>query len=80
MRIIELSLEGMTCDHCAETVRVALAAVPRVAKVEVSYADSNALVWSDQELPTGELLKTVARAGYRATVCDELPSDSRREG
>ncbi|MPY87813.1 MAG: hypothetical protein GEU99_07825 [Luteitalea sp.] len=39
---VALTVGGMTCDHCAATVRRALAAVPGVEQADVSFADKRA--------------------------------------
>ena len=37
-----LAVSGMTCDHCAQTVEKALAAVGGVVESQVSYQDGTA--------------------------------------
>jgi uncharacterized membrane protein YraQ (UPF0718 family)/copper chaperone CopZ len=60
---ITLAVSGMTCNHCRQTVRGALLAVPGVEEVEVDLASGRALVRAiDVDV---ELLRQAVRdAGY----------------
>jgi len=77
---VELRIEGMTCDHCAETVRGALGRLPGV-RAEVSFADGLARVDSDGRASQAELVAAVAAAGF--TVAPSTPTSNagtRRDG
>lgn len=61
----ELKIEGMTCGHCVEAVRKALAAVPGVDQVaEVSLESGSARIEgpADSQL----LIAAVEEEGYKA--------------
>lgn len=63
--MIQLKIEGMTCGHCANAVRRALAAVPGVKDVvEVDVARGVALV--EGEADTGALIAAIEEEGYTA--------------
>ena len=49
MKTVELNVSGMSCGHCVDTVRSALAAVLGVADAEVSLADGRARVSAQDE-------------------------------
>ena len=62
-----LSIEGMTCGHCAQTVRKLLAALPGVRSVDVALPDGKATVVHDGTA-TVAMTKSLADAGYPARV------------
>ena len=80
---IELHVDGMTCDHCVQTVRKAIEGVPGVRSAAVDLKAGAATVrvvpgWVDR----GKLEEAVARSGYRAAVVDgepQTPSPTRPE-
>ena len=75
---IWLSIEGMTCASCVQSVEQAVLMTPGVEKCEVSLAESNALVTLDPALAsTADLLRSVESAGYGAAV-DREGSDKLR--
>ena len=62
----ELPIEGMTCQHCVESVRQALVRVPGVRTADVSLADNRAVIDIEDGLATRQrLAAAVAEAGYR---------------
>jgi mercuric reductase len=63
-----LHLTGMTCDHCAASVKQALLTVAGVASADVSYANATARVETASITPVVELLAAVRAKGYGAEV------------
>lgn len=65
-----VKVEGMTCQGCAATLEKALAALPSVSGVEVSYERGEARVSSPKgtEMPRAGILAAIAKAGFRGTV------------
>lgn len=61
-----LHITGMTCDHCAASVKKALLAVDGVTRAEVSYPDATARVEAAAGTPVAALLDAVRAAGYGA--------------
>jgi copper chaperone len=60
-----LEIEGMTCGHCVDAVRRALAAVPGVTRViEVDRDRKTAAVEGDA--PVADLIAAIEEAGYTA--------------
>lgn len=70
MKIINLDISGMTCDHCPSTIEVALAKVQGVDKASVSYVDNSAQVTAKPEadLEVETLISNVLATGYVATL------------
>jgi copper chaperone len=67
--MITLQIEGMTCGHCAMTIKHALAAVPGVTgQVEVSLSRGQAVVPGSPAVAS--LVAAVAAEGYLAQVVD----------
>jgi copper chaperone len=65
MMTVHLKIEGMTCNHCVEAVRRALAAVPGVTRVlEVDRERGTASVEGEASL--ADLIAAVEEEGYTA--------------
>ncbi len=77
-RLIELSVEGMSCASCVRHVEKALAGVEGVQAANVNLATERAQVRIPQNLDTTLLTQAVERAGYEAQVIDN-PRQSRDE-
>ena len=68
MQTLRLSISGMACGGCANTVRQALLALEGVASAEVSHAEAGASVMFDpQKLAPEQIAAAVTAAGYPAT-------------
>jgi copper chaperone len=61
---IELTIEGMTCDHCQKAVTSALEGVDGVASAQVDLAAGRARVEGDADVQ--RLIAAVVDEGYRA--------------
>ncbi|MFD1587934.1 heavy-metal-associated domain-containing protein [Halorientalis brevis] len=61
-----LTVEGMSCEHCEQTVTEALEAVDGVAAVTVDHETDSATVEGDADVET--LLAAVEDAGYDAAA------------
>ena len=68
LKEIRLSIDGMTCASCVQSVERAALEVPGVTKCAVSLAESSALVAFDsrQSVPD-DLVQAIRDAGYGAT-------------
>lgn len=66
-----LTLNGMTCQACAEGIQAALAGLPGVSGVSVSYEQGQATVTAALSLDEKALRKTVSDAGYKVTSADQ---------
>ena len=66
-----LHVAGMTCDHCAASVKQALLSVGGVSRAEVSYADATARVEVSADTTAAALLDAVRARGYGAELGGE---------
>lgn len=62
-----LSIEGMTCSSCVNTVEKALNAVEGVSAT-INFATETAHILAPAGIDTKELIKTVEKAGYKAAL------------
>jgi copper chaperone len=58
------TVTGMTCGHCAASVREEIEALPGVTSVEVTVDDGSVRVSADRELGRDEVAEAVTEAGY----------------
>lgn len=65
---ITLSVTGMTCGHCVQSVTKALQAVPGVDMVSVSLDTGRARV--EGKAGPGALIRAVEEQGYKAQVAE----------
>jgi len=71
-RSVDLDVTGMTCSHCAESVRRALLECDGAETVEVDLAGGRARVYGQADPP--ELRQAVQGLGYGADLrCEEAP-------
>lgn len=68
MKTVELKVSGMSCGHCLNTVRSALAMVQGVADADVSLEAGQATVRADDAVAEDALVKAVERSGYSAAL------------
>lgn len=61
-----LTVEGMSCEHCEQSVEEALEDVSGVEDVAVDRENEQATVEGDAD--TGELVSAVEDAGYSASA------------
>ncbi len=62
-----LSVEGMSCEHCAKRVTEALEKVEGVKKVKVDLKKKSAVVELEGEVGDQTLTDAVVGAGYEVT-------------
>jgi len=67
MQMQTLRIEGMTCDHCAQSVTNALNALPGV-EADVSLADGLARVGTPATVSAERLLQAVESKGFGASL------------
>ena len=67
METVRLSIEGMTCTGCVNSVTRVLAALPGVSQADVSLTKARARVTYDPAQTGVEAMKrAIERAGYKA--------------
>lgn len=67
MNKLEISIDGMTCGHCAMSISKELTAVAGVREVEVDHNSGKARLTADDAVQRGDLEHAISEAGYRAT-------------
>jgi copper chaperone len=60
----EISIEGMTCNHCVMAVKKELSRIPNVEVKEVTIGKAS-VVFDEQKVSAERLNAAVAEAGYR---------------
>ena len=71
-RTVTLMIENMTCASCPYIVKRALAAVPGVRDVEVSFETKTAVVTFDDEKTTpNALIDATSGVGYPSSVIQQ---------
>lgn len=60
-----VTVTGMTCGHCASSVREEVGNIPGVTTVDVDLATGLVTIASDTELDEGAIAEAVAEAGYQ---------------
>ncbi|MDR0770237.1 MAG: heavy metal translocating P-type ATPase [Burkholderiales bacterium] len=74
---IALLLEGLTCGACVWLIESWLMKQPGVVEARVNFASHRAtLVWRPETTPLSQLLRAVARIGYRAYPYDPARRDA----
>lgn len=76
---IQLSISGMSCAGCVNSVETALNSVSDVVTATVNFADHTASVSAHSDIDPGNLIKAVQDAGYEAAVMQGLDDLSEQE-
>ena len=71
--MIRLKITGMTCEHCAQTVKKALESVDKVKSAKVYFPQGYAEVETEGEVDIETLVEAVKRSGYGAEPLEEAP-------
>jgi mercuric reductase len=75
--MIEIKVDGMTCDTCAVHVRDTLEKVPGVRSAVVSYPEGTAQLATEPGTSPEALIAAVDGLGYHATLVDAPPAATR---
>jgi copper chaperone len=65
MSIVTLTVTGMTCGHCASSVREELGSIPGVTGVDVDLASGTVILDSEQRVEPEAIQTAVEEAGYQ---------------
>ena len=63
----KITIEGMTCGHCAMHVEEALKEVSGVKSAKVNLSEKSATVELDHEVDDGKFKEAIEEVGYKAT-------------
>jgi copper chaperone CopZ len=65
---VEISIDGMTCGHCAKSITNELATLEGVTSINVDHTTGKAIVETSDAVTESGLKDAVAEAGYTATA------------
>ncbi len=65
MKEIELKVQGMTCQHCVNTVSRAVSSLEGVSKVEVFLDSGKVKVQMETDIPMEDIKKSIEEWGYK---------------
>ena len=65
MSTVSVTVSGMTCGHCASSVREEVGNIPGVTAVDVDLATGKVTVDSDQGVEPTAIQDAVEEAGYQ---------------
>jgi copper chaperone len=65
MSTVTVTVTGMTCGHCASSVREEVASIPGVTAVDVDLATGKVTVDSDQGVQPAAIQDAIEEAGYQ---------------
>lgn len=66
-----LSIEGMTCEGCAMTIKRTLLSIEGVKKAEVSYKDKKAdVLFVPEKVSDSLLIEKINKIGYKANLIE----------
>ena len=64
MSTSSFTVRGMTCDHCAASVRAEVEVIPGVSDVEVDVAAGRVQVTASHPVAESQVREAVEEAGY----------------
>ena len=67
-----INIEGMTCEHCAEKVKLALENLVDVSKAKIDLKNKQAIISYDNTIEEFLLQQTIEKLGYTVTGIKEL--------
>lgn len=71
MKTATLKIEGMNCDHCANTIKTLVEQQPGVQMAKVSFDEGQARILYDPQATTEDRLVTVVQEpGFRVVGRD----------
>lgn len=71
MKIATLKIEGMNCDHCANTIKTLVEQQPGVKMARVSFDEGQACILYDPQATTEDrLVAVVQEPGFRVVGRD----------
>jgi copper chaperone CopZ len=65
MSTVTVTVTGMTCAHCASSVRDEVGSIPGVIAVDVDLASGKVTIDSERLVDDGAIKSAVAAAGYQ---------------
>ncbi len=76
---LELTIQGMTCTGCEQTIQSGLSSVKGVKQVKANFKDGKAYVEIFPDLAdTSKIKESISSSGYVLTTIKSIPLDSLR--
>lgn len=75
LEVVEVDVQGMTCEACAVSLTTALEQVSGVRRVAVSFPNKLATLHVTPNTSREEILQAIRETGYQGTVRGETPRD-----
>jgi copper chaperone CopZ len=71
---VEISIKGMTCTGCEQTIQAAVSSLDGIQSVQASYTEGKAVVVFDKTLTDSVKIKEMINGkGYAVTKVTEVP-------
>ena len=64
MSTVTVTVTGMSCGHCATSVREEVGSIPGVSAVDVDLASGKVTIDSEQQVDADAIKDAVEEAGY----------------
>lgn len=65
MSTVSVTVTGMTCGHCASSVREEVGSIPGVTAVDVDLGSGKVTIDSEQQVEPEAIKSAVEEAGYQ---------------
>lgn len=69
MSTVTVTVTGMTCGHCAASVREEVGSIPGVTAVDVDLASGKVTFDNEREVEADAIKGAVEEAGYHLVAC-----------
>jgi copper chaperone len=69
MEVLNLKVEGMTCQHCVKSVRNSITALSGIKNVDVSLSENRVtLEYEPEEVSTDKIISAITEEGYKVVA------------
>jgi copper chaperone len=65
MSTVTVTVTGMSCGHCASSVREEVGGIPGVTAVDIDMASGKVIIDSDRQVDAAAIKSAVEEAGYQ---------------
>lgn len=62
---VTISVDGMSCDHCANKVKNTLESINGISKVKVNLNKKEVVIYYKEDINLGEIETTINDLGYK---------------
>lgn len=68
MERVEITVKGMTCEHCVKRVERAILSTGKARNVQVNLADGKVIFEKEEDLSLEEVKKNIEMFGYKVEL------------